>query len=115
MNNMCEQVLAIKRIEAVIEARNRLIEMHEGLVYVSETDSHKELSKAYEKFEQSYVDIIIAEAKYLESLKEATENKQEELTVTKVTDEDLEYLSERVEKKLKESKYMHLKGAIFIK
>jgi hypothetical protein len=72
MNNMCEQVLAIKRIEAVIEARNRLIEMHEGLVYVSETDSHKELSKAYEKFEQSYVDIIIAEAKYLESLKEGS-------------------------------------------
>jgi hypothetical protein len=70
MNNMCEQLLAIKRIEAVIESRNRLIELQEGLVYVSETDSHKKLTKAYEKFEQSYVDMIIAEAKYLESLKE---------------------------------------------
>lgn len=70
MNNMCEQLLAIKRIEAVIESRNRLIQMQEGLVYVSETDNHKKLIKAYEKFEQSYADIIIAEAKYLESLKE---------------------------------------------
>lgn len=70
MNNMCEQLLAIKRIEAVIESRNRLVELQEGLVYVSGTDNHKKLSKAYEKFEQSYADIIIAEAKYLESLKE---------------------------------------------
>jgi len=70
MNNMCEQLLAIKRIEAVIESRNRLVELQEGLVYVSGTDNHKKLSEAYEKFEQSYADIIIAEAKYLESLKE---------------------------------------------
>lgn len=104
---MCEQLLAIKRIEAVIESRNRLVELQEGLVYLSGTDNHKKLSEAYEKFEQSYADIIIAEAKYLESLKEATENGQKELTATKATDEDLEYLSKRVEKKLKESKYMH--------
>lgn len=95
MNNMCEQLLAIKRIEAVIESRNRLVELQEGLVYVSGTDSHKKLSEAYEKFEQSYADIIIAEAKYLESLKETTEKQEQELTTTKVANEDLKYLRER--------------------
>lgn len=95
MNNMCEQLLAIKRIEAVIESRNRLVELQEGLVYVSGTDNHKKLSEAYEKFEQSYADIIIAEAKYLESLKETTEKQEQELTTTKVANEDLKYLRER--------------------
>lgn len=66
---MCEQLLAIKRIEAVIESRNRLIELQDGLVHISDNDDYKKVIKAYEKFEQSYADIIIAEAKYLESLK----------------------------------------------
>jgi hypothetical protein len=73
----CEKVCTLMRMEAVFNSRNELIRQQDGIRANEETIQSEELLKAYDNLEESYVDIIIAEAKYLESLKEKPVDIQE--------------------------------------
>ncbi|GAA0229592.1 hypothetical protein [Metaclostridioides mangenotii] len=69
-NKRCEKICTLKRMEAVFNSRNELIRQQDGLHTIEDTKQSKELSKAYDNFEESYVDIILAESRYLQGLKE---------------------------------------------
>lgn len=65
----------------------------------------KNLQQAYEKFNSSFDDLLKAEMKHLNSLKETTEMQEEELTATEVADEDLKYLRDVAEKEFRVCKH----------
>lgn len=67
-----DKLFAILRIEALLNSRNKLVDRQNGLFFNESGNAleSEELTKAYDNLEESYADIIIAEAKYLESLKE---------------------------------------------
>lgn len=95
-----EKVCALTRMEAILKSRSKLVEEINSFL-TDEWESKltsKEAKRAYENLEETYADIIIAESKYLQSLKGSTENEQKELTATKMADEDLKYLKDVAEK-----------------
>jgi hypothetical protein len=96
-----EKLCTVLRIESVLNSRNELIEKQNPFLptggkykLLSET-----LLEAYDNLEEAYADVIIAEAKCLESLKEMAKH-----TDSKDKDEDLEYL-----RQLSEKEYLELK------
>jgi len=114
-NNNYEIDLCWLRIQAISKGREFIGEELHHKYPSDEIDAKEDLRLAYIEFNNSFDDLLKAEMKYLDSLRETTKNGQKESTAIKESDTDLGYLSERVEKKLKESKYMHQKGAIFMK
>ncbi len=113
-NNSYEIDLCWLRIQAISKGREIIAEELHHKYPSYETDAKDDLRLAYIEFNNSFDDLLKAEMKYLNSLKEITENEQKKPAAIKVSDVDLEYLGKRVEKKLKESKCMHLQGAIFM-
>ena len=69
-----DKIFAILRIEAVLDSRSKLVDRQNGLFFIDSGNvlEFEELTKAYDNLEESYADVIIAEAKYLESLKEGS-------------------------------------------